>query len=128
MSNPTTIKEASSHWPNLSGQAYINAANFIRKYLAPLGVIDPASRAKLYPAHLMHAIYAVYSIKGGTPRHAEEILANLLTSTEDHTQYKTKESPNAWCVVDQKGNVIARYYKDPKCAAISHCDSFNTSL
>ena len=128
MSNSTTIKEASSHWPGLSGQAYINAANFIRKYLAPLGIIDPESRAKLYPAHLLHAIYTVYALKDGKPHYAEEILAKLLATTEDRPQYRTIESPQSWSVVDKNDNVIQRYYKDAKSAAIRHCDSLNIKL
>lgn len=128
MSYSTTIKEASSHWPGLSGQAYINAANFIRKYLAPLGIIDPESRAKLYPAHLVHAIYTVYALKDSKPNYAETILAKLLTTTETHPQYSTIESSQSWSVVDQNGNVIQRYYKDAKSAAIHHCDSLNNKL
>lgn len=129
MSNSTTIKEASSHWPGLTGQAYLNAANFIRKYLAPLGVIDPASRAKLYPAHLLHAIYAVYSLKDSKPHYAAETLSKLLTptTTEDHTLYRTIETQKTWSVVDQNGNIIERYYKDPKSAAISHCETLNVT-
>ncbi len=127
MSNSTTIKEASSHWPGLSGQAYINAANFIRKHLAPLGVIDPESRAKLYPAHLVHAIYTVYSLKDGKPNYAEAILAKLLTTTADHPLYSTIETPQSWSVVDKNGNVIHRHFKDAKAAAINQCDCLNNN-
>ena len=129
MSNSTTIKEASSHWPGLSGQAYLNAANFIRKYLAPLGVIDPASRAKLYPAHLLHAIYAVYSLKDSKPHYAAETLAKLLTptTTVDHTLYSVTENQEYWHVVDINGNVIRKFTKNPHLAAMQHCCALNTN-